>query len=351
MSNQALYRKYRPERFEDIRGQEHVTNVLASALESNDVSHAYLFAGKRGTGKTSVARILAKELGCGERDMYEMDAASNRRIADVRELREAVRSLPYDADYKVYIIDEVHMLTTEAFNALLKTLEEPPEHAIFILATTEPDQLPDTVISRCEVHNFKQPRQEMLAEMVTDIVKNEEYEITQPAAELLGLIGDGSFRDTLGALQKVIRSADTKEITTEVVQAVTGAPKSGVVNAVLQAIAKEDVEAGLKVLRKAVANNIDMALLMELLLRRIRMVLLLRHAPDMQSDIQASTSEDDFQLLQQLANESVAITSRTLKRLLEAYNSQDHASLPQMPLEVALMDLAGEDVTNTKKSL
>ncbi|HXK39597.1 MAG TPA: AAA family ATPase, partial [Candidatus Paceibacterota bacterium] len=150
----ALYRKYRPQSFDAVRGQDHIVAVLSSALEKGQVGHAYLFSGTRGTGKTSVARIFAKALGIGEQDTYELDAASNRGIDDVRALRDAVHVMPFGSPYKIYIIDEVHMLTKEAFNALLKTLEEPPAHVIFILATTEFEKLPETIVSRCEVHTF-----------------------------------------------------------------------------------------------------------------------------------------------------------------------------------------------------
>src|SRR3989344_4156987 len=151
----ALYRKYRPTKFEDVIGQTHIISVLENEIKADRVSHAYLFSGSRGTGKTSVARIFASTLGVNPEDIYEIDAASNRGIDDIRAIRESVHTLPYSSKYKIYIVDEVHMLTKEAFNALLKTLEEPPAHVIFILATTEPHKLLDTVISRCEHFTFK----------------------------------------------------------------------------------------------------------------------------------------------------------------------------------------------------
>src|SRR3989344_9526545 len=158
----ALYRKYRPREWGEVVGQEHIVEALKGALALGRVSHAYLFAGARGTGKTSVARILARALKTADIDLHEIDAASNRKIEDARELREAVLSLPFASPYKVYILDEVHMLTKEAFNALLKTLEEPPKHVVFILATTEIDKLPETIVSRCEIHSFRTPNQKTL---------------------------------------------------------------------------------------------------------------------------------------------------------------------------------------------
>lgn len=344
MSDAALYRKYRPSSFDDIRGQDHVVRVFENALADEDVSHAYLFSGKRGTGKTSIARILATELGCSDKDIYEMDAASNRRIDDVRELREAVRSLPFESPYKVYIIDEVHMLTNEAFNALLKTLEEPPEHAIFVLATTEMHKLPDTVISRCEVHQFKQPNQTELAEMIVDIAKKEGYKIEQPAAELIALLGDGSFRDALGVLQKVLRSTDGDEVDIEEVETITGAPKTEVVNSIIRAISRKDLDAGLTALNEAVENNIDMEILFQLLLQKIRYVLLLRYADDLKKQIEASLSEEDFVFLKDLStSKKSGITSRVLKELLHAYNKLDRSAVAQLPLELALISIIGNN--------
>src|SRR6266436_4362104 len=148
--HQTLYRAYRPQDFSEVRGQEHIVKALEAAIKSKKISHAYLFSGGRGTGKTSVARILARELGVTDKDLYEMDAASNRGIDDIRELREGVYAMPFESPYKFYIIDEAHMLTKEAWNALLKTLEEPPAHVIFILATTDIDKVPDTIVSRCQ---------------------------------------------------------------------------------------------------------------------------------------------------------------------------------------------------------
>lgn len=177
MSEQTLYRKYRPQNFNDVVGQDHIVKPIMEALKQKTFSHAYLFSGTRGTGKTSVARIIAKELGVSVNDLYEIDAASNRGIDDIRELRESVQARPFDSEYKVYIIDEVHMLTDPAFNALLKTLEEPPAYSVFVLATTEPEKLPDTIVSRCETYQFKQPGRKVLADVVKNISKKEGYSL------------------------------------------------------------------------------------------------------------------------------------------------------------------------------
>ena len=208
----VLYRKYRPFDWSDVIGQESIVSVLESSIKMDKIAHAYLFSGTRGTGKTTIARIFARSLEVSDNDVYEIDAASNRGIDDIREIRDGVSVLPFESKYKVYIIDEVHMLTKEAFNALLKTLEEPPQHVIFILATTETDKIPETVLSRCQIFNFKTPNREILKTLINKVAKKEGFTLENGVADLLALLGDGSFRDTLGILQKVIGSTSNKKI-------------------------------------------------------------------------------------------------------------------------------------------
>lgn len=209
-SHTALYRKYRSRSLDEIKGQEHITKTLKNALAAGKISHAYLFTGPRGTGKTSIARILAHEINGlpyddekTHLDIIEIDAASNRRIDDVRDLREKVHIAPVAAKYKVYIIDEVHMLTTESFNALLKTLEEPPEHAVFILATTEAHKLPATIISRTQRHSFRFIPKGQITQHLAEIAKNEAIQIEEAALELLAEHGGGSFRDSISLLDQM----------------------------------------------------------------------------------------------------------------------------------------------------
>jgi DNA polymerase III subunit gamma/tau len=340
MEHVALYRKYRPGSFKEVKGQEHVVKVLDGSIAQGNISHAYLFEGSRGTGKTSVARIFAKAIGCTPNDLYEIDAASNRGIDDIRELRDAVNTLPFESPYKVYIIDEVHMLTKDAFNALLKTLEEPPRHVVFILATTEKDKLPETVISRCQTFTFKKPSREILKEVVVATAKKEGFSIESAAAELVALLGDGSFRDTHGILQKVISSSKDKKVSAEEVETVTGAPRGELVNELVGALAAAESAKALKAISSASKNNIDMKVFVKLILEKLRVVMLLKNAPEMEGELKQGVSAEDFTFLKGLAlSKESRISSVTLLELLSADTLVGRAAVPELPLELAVVKL------------
>lgn len=241
----ALYRKYRSKNLEEIKGQEHITKTLKNAVEQGKISHAYLFTGPRGVGKTSIARILAHEINqlpyedeTTHLDIIEIDAASNRRIDDIRDLREKVHIAPVSAKYKVYIIDEVHMLTSESFNALLKTLEEPPAHVIFILATTEVHKLPATIVSRTQRHSFKSISSSEIADHLAQIAKKEGIKISESALNLLADHGEGSFRDSISLLDQI--SSHQKNIEVEDIELMLGLVSSEKIAKLQQAIDKNN---------------------------------------------------------------------------------------------------------------
>jgi DNA polymerase-3 subunit gamma/tau len=238
----ALYRKYRPQRFDDVVGQEQVVALLTGAIKQHKIGHAYLFCGGRGTGKTSVARIFAREVGCSDQDIIELDAASNRGIDEVRELRDAVRTAPFSSRYKVYILDEAHMLTKEASNALLKTLEEPPSHIIFILATTDPDKLPQTIVSRCQKVIFKQPDRETLAERILYVAHkegNNKFDID--TARVIASQGKGSYRDALGLLEAMLTTFE-EATTVENVRGALGTPRQALLSDLLEALCTKNTQ-------------------------------------------------------------------------------------------------------------
>lgn len=340
----VFYRKYRPQKFGEVLGQEHIVRALEGAMESGSLAHAFLFSGSRGTGKTTIARLLAKALGASADDLIEMDAASNRGIDEIRELREGVHTLPFNSPKKVYIIDEAHMLTKDAANALLKTLEEPPEHVVFILATTEPEKLPETIHSRCQSFTFRRPPHQVVVKMVTAVAKKEGRALEKPAAELIALLADGSFRDAHGVLQLVLSSSKEQTITREMVAEVTGSPRTSHLRALLSGISGGDIERALEALDTARAENIEAKTLLMLLIARVRMVLLYRIAPALAKQLGEGYSEEEQEVLKKLASESEsAITSKSLARLLEAQIQMLRAHDPYTVLELALIELSEKE--------
>jgi DNA polymerase-3 subunit gamma/tau len=315
---QALYRKYRSKSLDEIVGQEHITHTLAQALKSGRISHAYLFTGPRGVGKTSIARIWAHEIndipyaeGQTNLDIIEIDAASNRRIDEIRDLRDKVYIAPAGAKYKVYIIDEVHMLTKEAFNALLKTLEEPPAHVVFILATTEAHKLPETIISRTQRFIFKPIETTKAVAHMRDIAKQEKIDITDDALALIAEHGDGSFRDSISLLDQA--SSHGQKIDLEAVQAMLGIPPQQAIDELAQLIQSPttDVSQLIASLVKLYDQGFQASAIAKQLATALRQ-----------------------QMLARTLVVSVAAATAVLARLLDVPSSRD----PERYLEIALIE-------------
>ena len=294
MGYTALYRKFRPTKFSEIVGQEHIKKTLKNQLISDRVGHAYLFNGGRGTGKTTTAKILARAVNClnpvdGEpcneceickgaldgslTDIIEMDAASNNSVEDVRSIREAVNFLPTKAKYRVYIIDEVHMLSTGAFNALLKTLEEPPEHVKFILATTEPQKLPATILSRCQRFDFKRISNEDIVKDLEYVCKESDIKITPKALELIAVLAEGGMRDALSILERCSQEGND-EIDENKVKDLVGIPKTVFINNIVESVVDEDVEKTLNNLEEVIEDGKDINNLVWEIIKYIKDILL-----------------------------------------------------------------------------
>ena len=293
----VLYRKYRAQNFDELIGQEHITKILKNAVKSNQLSHAYLFVGSRGTGKTSTARILAKAVNCTNLgkdgnpcnecdickgitngnflDLVEIDAASNRGIDQIRELKEKIEFSPTEGKYKIYIIDEVHMLTTEAFNALLKTLEEPPSHVIFILATTEVHKLPATILSRCQRYDFRLGSDKEIMEVINRSAKGEGMKVEAKAKKLIIKNARGSYRDALSLLDVVFsgQSGKDKNITEEEVRTLLGLPDIEMVDGLLTSLMESNAKKALELIESLEEKGINLQQFVSYTLETLREVL------------------------------------------------------------------------------
>lgn len=353
MAAQALYRRWRPQSFDDVLGQDHIIQTLRNAVAGDRLAHAYLFTGPRGTGKTSVARILAKAVNCtgaGDRkpcnacptcvamtegrsmDLIEIDAASNTGVDDVRDLRDKIGFAPTEARFKVYIVDEVHMLSTAAFNALLKTLEEPPGHAIFILATTEVHKIPETILSRCQRHDFRRQGVAVTAAKLERICAAEGVAADAAALEMVARAATGSLRDAESLLDQLVATGET--ITVEAVQAALGVPTGDVVAGVVDAAIDGDGGAGLRLINAAVDRGADVRQLQSQLLGHLRGLLLIQTGVD--ADLLAVADDTLARMRGQAARLPTPALVAMIHRFNEARPAADRA-LPALPLELALM--------------
>jgi DNA polymerase-3 subunit gamma/tau len=365
----AFYRKWRPSTFQEVVGQEHITQTLHNAVVHSRIVHAYLFSGPRGTGKTSTARILAKAVNCLSAsdskpcnqcamcqamdegraiDLIEIDAASHTGVDDIRDLRDKISYAPAEASYKFYIIDEVHMLSTSAFNALLKTLEEPPPHAILVLATTEPHKIPATVLSRCQRFDFRPIPLTAMIDRLRGIAAQEGLPVEDGALELIAQQSTGSMRDAESLLDQVA-SFGGPEITLEQVQMMLGTTSSQAVKELVDHLAARDVAAGLTKIGHVVADGADPRQLNKELLERLRGLLLLKTTSHGPADL---TEDQREEMALQAQHFSLHDLVNTIKVFSQAALDVKGSAQPQLPLELAFVEAllarASDDVPQSR---
>jgi len=357
----VFYRKYRPQTIEELDSKE-VREKLYSILQSPDVSHAFLFTGPKGLGKTSTARIIAKSVNCEKKtkgvepcnkceqcisitngtnmDILEIDGASNRGIDEIRDLREKIKLSPMSARKKVYIIDEVHMLTTEAFNALLKTLEEPPSHVVFILCTTEPQKVPSTILSRCLRIQFKKATQEELVRSFERIVKSEKLEAEKEALDLIASLSDGSFRDGVKILEEMTQIAKNKKITKELVEKnYSIASTQYRIAQIIKAFENKDIKNGFEIVGKLISEGVEMGNFMQGLIETLHNSLLFKVGVEVALGSSALTV-DNLKL-------EVGEIKKLIQLLSQAKSELKYAVLPQLPLELVIAEWGTPEVTDS----
>jgi len=361
----ALYRKYRPKKLSEVLGQETNTEILKNAAKAGRFGHAYLFYGPRGTGKTTTARLIAKLLNCEKRknnekfqklgepcgecescketdmgmsfDVVEIDAASNRGIDEIRNLKEGISAAPAKGEFRVYIIDEVHMLTGAAFNALLKTLEEPPSHVIFVLATTEYEKVPATITSRTQRFIFRKVPKTRILEKLNLITQKEKIKITPEALELIAASGEGSLRDAESLLDQLGSAGD--EITLEIAEKITGRTGLKKVSRLVELIIKKDLKKSLEYLGEINEEGHNISQFTKDLIHYIRKILSLRIDESLEKIMASELTTDEIKTLKELAKlAEVDDLIKTIKSLILAYTEIRYSPFALVPLEVALVE-------------
>jgi DNA polymerase III subunit gamma/tau len=366
----SLYRRHRPQSFAEVVGQEHVVRTLANAVERDRVHHAYLFVGSRGTGKTSMAKILARSLNCvkgptlepcGEcescrtiaagssLDVIEMDAASNRSVDDVRELRERVGFAPAAGRWKVYILDEAHMLTKEAWNAFLKTLEEPPPNTVFVLATTEPQKVMATIVDRCQRFDFQRPSLEQIAEVVRRVAEAEEIEVDDGAVALISRSASGSFRDALGTLDQLVAFVGPKVATDEVVE-LLGAADAELLFDTTDALASGDARAALEAVERLSRSGRDPGQFARDLIAHLRQLLVTRATGDVPESFTVTVAQPE-RLAEQAKGIGDAQLIGAIDSLSAAVAAMREGDDPRLSLEVALLKVATPSLDSSREAL
>ncbi|MCC8052213.1 MAG: DNA polymerase III subunit gamma/tau [Clostridiales bacterium] len=371
MSYTALYRKFRPATFDEVKGQEHIVKTLRNQIRADRMGHAYLFCGTRGTGKTSVAKIFAKAVNCehpvdgnpcGEcascraiaagtaMNVIEIDAASNNGVDDVRQIREEVSYSPTEGRFKVYIIDEVHMLSNAAFNALLKTLEEPPSYVIFILATTEAQKIPITILSRCQRYDFRRISQETILARLQELMAEEQVDAEEKALRYVARKGDGSLRDSLSLLDQCIAFYMGETLTYDRVLEVLGAVDTDVYSDLLRKILRGDLAGAIRTLEQLIMQGSDLTQFVNDFTWYMRNLMLMKASDDMEEVLDVSAEN-----LAQLREESAMIRSDTLMRYIRIFselaNSLRNSTNKRVQVEMALIKLCHPETESDELSV